>query len=436
MKAFKHLSVSNRTKCQTVNMAFIDASLVLKTTNTRANEKLSLTVWGSTVRLPAGAEVQQVNIQGKTQGIMEVDRMLTNHLANNIGMFNQRTLSREDGRGEMPTATQVTQQVAKESTLSQGQITLFYQYLDALYTQMFKRAANPATSDKEAKRFQKECEEDGVPKEALQEMEYVCANRQSGYGSPQMGMLKMQQMYQIVPMLPEDGKQNWLEDSVSLIAGPEKTARYAPRQHVPDNQDWQAAVENDSIANGRMPILAAQQNDVIHLTSHLAFTDQTLRPIHEALEAGEKDPQQIVTALQLVSVMAPHIEDHLARIENDPTRAGEAKLFRQQFQHLVAFNGKLYGAYKDAQREQQIQEQEAQQASALSALDQAKVDSVRTSTALTAAKTKSQIENQQLKTVTGLKLKVDAAQVNNRIKLQSAAAKNGKVVKAPAELTR
>lgn len=429
MKAFKHLEVSNRLKCQTVNRAFIDSSLVIHGGTARNKDKQGLTVWGSTIHVPPGGEIKPTTVQGGTQGVMEVDRMLTNHLANNIGMFNQRTLSRDDGKGEMPTATQVTQQVAKESTLSQGQMTLFYQYLDALYEQMFARAADPSTSDEEAKRFQKECEEDGVPKEALQDMEYVCANRQSGYGSPQMGLLKMQQGMEILPMLPEEGKQNWLEDAVTLIYGPEKTARLAPRQHVPAQDDSIAQLENGLIQAGKMPVLASGQNDVIHLTIHLRDATETLGPVDEAMEAGQADPQQLQTAYQYLSIMGPHVEQHLGRLAPDASRREEGKLFRAQFQQLVSFSGKLMGALRDAQRQAQIAAREQSQATALSALDQAKVESVKTGTALAAFKTKSQIENQALKTISGIQLK--------NIKTRADIADNkAKKVAAPAELTR
>jgi hypothetical protein len=439
MKAFKHLEVSNRLKCQTVNRAFIDSSLVIKSGTARNKDKIGLTVFGSVIRLPAGAEFESTSVQGGTQGVMEVDRMLTNHLANNIGMFNQRTLSREDGKGEMPTASQVNQQVAKESTLSSGQITLFYGYLDALYQQIFKRAADPTTSDEEAKRFQKECASDNVPKQALANMEFVRANRQSGYGSPQMGLLKMQQGQQIVPMLPEQGKQNWLEDSVTLIYGPEKTARYAPRQHVPDDQDWQASVENDMIHNGRQPVVSSGQDDVIHLTSHFADADETLRPVHEALQQGQKDQGQLVAALQYVQTGAPHWEEHINRLEGDSSRKAQGKLFREQFTHAVSFSGKLYGAVRDAMREAQIQQDQASQTTALSALDAAKVQSVQTGTQLAAMKVKSQIENQAAKTAASLQQKAVTHAVNTRINVAKAAThiqtKKAKAVPAPAELT-
>src|SRR4029077_3388828 len=279
MKAFKHLEVSNRLKCQTVNRAFLDSSLIIQRGTGRNNERTSLVVWGSVVTVPANGEIKPITVQGGTQGVMEVDRMLSNHLANNIGMFNQRTISRDDGKGEQPTATQVNQQVAKESTLSEGQITLFYQYLDTLYTEMFRRAADPSTSDTEAKRFQKELFDAGVPKEALTNMEYVRANRQSGYGSPQMALLKQQQMLPLVPMLPEQGKQNWLEDAVTTIEGPEKTDRYAPRQYIPNEDDSIAQLENGLMTQGIPPVISSGQDDVVHPTVHFQFLQQVLGPV-------------------------------------------------------------------------------------------------------------------------------------------------------------
>ncbi len=430
MKAFKHLEVSNRLKCQMVTRAFLDSSLVFQSGSARNKERVDLTVWGSTVRFPANAEIKQVAIQGGTQGVIEVDRLITNHLANNIGMFNQRTLSRDDGKGEQPTATQVNQQVAKESTLSEGQITLFYQYLDTLYTEMFRRAADPSTSDAEAKRFQKELLDDGVPKEALKDMEYVRANRQSGYGSPQMALLKQQQMMAIVPMLPEQGKANWLEDAVTTIEGPEKTDRYAPRQYIPNQDDSIAALENGLIQEGRAPVIATGQDDVVHLTSHFQDAQDTLGPLAQQVQSGQQvDPSALQSAEQYGSTMIPHVEAHLTRLENDPMRKAQGKLFQEQFKQLVSFDQKLRIQLHQAQRDQEIAQQQQQQATALDALTQAKVQNVNTQTQLAAAKTKSQIDNQTAKTIHGIRLKslkqgadmnLNALQVGHGIGLDTA----------------
>lgn len=423
MRAFKHLEVSNRLKCQTVNRAFLDASLIFQSGSSRNQDRVSLTVFGSVVRVPANGELKQIVVQGGTQGVMEVDRMLTNHLANNIGMFNQRTLSREDGKGEQPTATQVNQQVAKESSLSEGQITLFYQYLDTLYTEMFRRAADPSTSDAEAKAFQKELIDDGVPKEALANMEYVRANRQSGYGSPQMALLKQQQMMAIVPMLPEQGKQNWLEDAVTTIEGPEKTERYAPRTYIPNEDDSIATLENGLMTQGIPPVISTGQDDVVHLNTHFQFLQQTLAPVSQAMDSQQQlPPDQLQATYKTSQTAIPHMEAHIARIQNDPMRKGQAKLFQDQLRQLTAFDQKLRIALFDALRQQQVQAEQAQQATALSALDQAKVQSIQTQTQLAAAKTQSQIQNQTAKTIHGLRLKSLKEGVNMNLDVASTAA--------------
>lgn len=417
-KAFKHVEVSNRLKCQSVNRAFIDSSVTLKSTGGRSKQnRAGLSVFGTVVTLPDNAEVVPTVTQGGTEGTLAIDRMLTNHLANNIGMFQGRSMSRDDGRGEMPTATQVQQQVAKESTLSQGQITLFYQYLDALYWQAFKRAADPSTSDSEAKRFQSECLEDGVPPEALADMEYVRANRQSGYGSPQMALMKLQQSTPLVAMLPEDGKQAWLEWAVTTIHGPEFTKSFVPRLHIPNDQDWQASVENQMIAGGRTPVIAGEQDDVIHLQSHFQDAQTTLGPVAQDMQANNghaSDPQALQTALQYVQTGAPHYEEHIGRLENDPSRKKQAVMFRDQFKQLVSFSKQMFAALRSAQRQMQLEREQAQQSSSLSALDQAKVNSVQTGTALAAQKVQSQMQLQRAKAVQGMQLK-DAKQAHDML---------------------
>lgn len=406
MEAFKHLEVENRLFCQGVNRAFLNSSLMLTYQNERQRTTGQLVVRGTVVQLPTGAEPKQFFAQGGIEEVVLMQRLLGNHLDNNLGVAAPRSMSREDGRGEQPTARQVDYTAANEASISEGEITIYYEQLDSLYLTMFNRASDPSTSDEEAKRFQKECAEDGVPKEALADMEYVRANRQNGYGSPEMGMLKFNQSKDIVPMLPEDGKQKWLEDVVTMIHGPEKTKDYAPRQHIPDNDDWAASVENEMFANGRTPVISSGQNDVIHLHSHSADAQEFLGPTAQAIENGDKvDPAAMQKALTYVQAASPNWQQHLQRLEGDPTRRAEGKMFADQFQSIVSFSGKLFVALRRAQRQARLEQEQSGQATALSALDQAKVESVRSQTALAAQKTQSQIQNQRAKTVQGMALK-------------------------------
>jgi hypothetical protein len=284
-----------------------------------------------------------------------------------------------------------------------------------MYNFMFTRAIDPSNSDEEAKRFRDECLEDGVPKEAFKDMCYVRANRQSGYGSPEMGIMKMNQIGPLVPMFPEDGKQQWLEDTVTAISGPEKAKRWVPQQHIPNDQDWEANVENSQIAQGKMPIIAAGQDDVIHLQSHLSDAQQVLGPIGQAISQQQQsmngqdqpvaDPQTLQQASIYAQTMAPHVEAHIQRLQHDPMRKQQAKLFSDQFKQLAEFNQVLWRELRNAHRNLQVQVEQGQQATALSALDQAKVQSVQTQAQAAAAKAQSQMENQRAKTVQNLRLK-------------------------------
>lgn len=431
MEAFKHVEVENRMLCQAVNREFINSSVVLQFPSERGRQQSQLQVWGTVVKLPVGGEFKQVAIQGGTDGMVTLQRLISNHLDSNLGVGAPRSMSREDGRGEMPTARQVDYVAANEASISEGEITIWYEQADSLYTEMFRRASDPSTSDAEAKKFQRECLEDGVPKEALADMEFVRANRQNGYGSPEMGIMKFNQSKDLVPMLPEDGKQNWLEDMVTVIHGPDKTARYAPRLHIPNDDDWMAAVENQMIAGGRLPVISAEQDDVVHLQSHFQDSEQTLTPATNQLQQmnGSSDPAQLQTALQYAQIMAQHVTEHITRLQKDPTRKAEAKLFEDQFKQLAEDSSELWRGLRRARRQAMIEQEQGQQATALSALDQAKVQSVQSGTAIAAEKTRSTIANQTAKTVQGMRLKEIKSAQDLRLNREKAAS-----MKVPADV--
>lgn len=405
--AHKHIELENRLMCRAFDGAFIDGSLVIKPGTTRNADKLQLVQLGPVTLLPAGAEIQQTKLSGFIEAPLAVLRLLRNHLAQNVGSFNQRAISRDDGRGEVATAEEVRAQVQKESTLSQGQMTLFYQTLDRLYAEMFRRAADPNTSDEEAQRFQRECKEHGVPAKALQEMEYVRANRASGYGSPQIRQMAHRQMLElgIVAMLPEDGKQNWLRMAVGSIEGADKVEYLVPREHVPKRDDADAAMENAMIAMGRAPVMISGQNHVIHLHSHLEDAANTLTPIREAMEAGQNDPAALQQAYAYLQLMGPHVEAHIGALRPDATRKQLAKYFEDQMENLVSFSGKLRRAIIQSQKEAQLAAEQEQQATALNALDQARADSIRRQADNDSFKTQKQMENQSLKTINAMRLK-------------------------------
>lgn len=402
-KAFKHLSVSNQLMNDAITRTKLECSLILKNTSKQNAEKQQLTRFGAITVLPPGCNLEQVQVSRAVESAISMGRVLSSHLANNIGMFNQRTIAREDGRGEAVTAAQINAQVAKESTLNQGQMSLFFETLDRLYHEMFRRAVK--SDDDEAKRFRKECEDDGVPAEALKDMDYVRANRMAGYGSPQMRQLTDQQMMPVVAMLPEKGKQAFLEDYVGSVKGAEKVARYVPKETPPGNDEWAASIENDSISNGNLPPVVSGQSHVNHLQIHLEHAETKLGPLKEAMDQDQQVPREMLAeAERYTSIMAQHCQEHIRGMSGDTTRTELARYFEQQLNFIVSFSGQLRRAVIMADREAALAAQEEQQAIALGAMDQAKIESQRTNDALKIQKTNASVANNALRTAETIRL--------------------------------
>lgn len=403
--SFDTLVVVNQLDCQTIDAARMDMTVLLEFATTAQRDKFDkFQIKRGITKLPVGAKVVQARLQGMMQGALMVSQKLLTKLNNNIGNFQGRGMSREDGKGETVTATEVQARVAKEASLDQGDMTLFYGHLDDVYQPMFDLAADPDTTDEEAKRFQRECEDDGVPKEALKNCE-VRASRESGYGSPAMRELKLQQLREIAPSLPVDGQKNLLDMIISAVAGPDKVALLNPRQHEPDLNDWGAAMENGSMEDGIMPPLISGQDDAIHLNSHLEYAAEKLEPLKDAMDAGQNDSTALEAAYRYMQILAEHCGQHLQRLFADPTRAGEAKMFKDSLAQIGSFTGKLRGAIIAAQKEAQLAAQEEQQATALSALDAAKVQSVQTQDQIAAMKAATQMRDKQMKAQNDMRIK-------------------------------
>lgn len=395
-KAFRHLELSNRFKCRAIDGAFIRASLILKATNKEGQKAMQLTNFGPTTVLGPNAEVQQMQVGTDIEAIMLVDRTMANNLANNLSVFQGRAMSREDGRGEVPTATQVNQQVLKESSLNQAQISEFYFPLDQVVAEVFRRAVE--SGDSEAKRFRDECEEDGVPKEALKKMEYVRFNRTSGYGSPQMRLLTDQQMRIVLPMMNEEGRQNWLNDYIGGVKGADKVARYNPKTEVPGMDDAMAAQENGLIRQGLTPIHYSGEQHVSHLKLHAQDAEEYLGPLEQALENGEGDAAALEDAYGYTLRMGEHFQGHLGALQGDPTQRELSEYFRDRLAFITSFSGKLRSAVIRAQRQAELAAEEQQQAGALGALDAAKLESARTDMEIKQAKAANDINLKNAKT--------------------------------------
>src|SRR4029079_3158821 len=104
----------------------------------------------------------------------------------------------------------------------------------------------------------------------------------------------MEKLMQVVGMLPEDGKDAFLNMFImSATENPAMVGLLNPKQHMPTPDDALSGLENSAIQNGDEPVIFSGQNNVRHMQGHLADVEKTLGPIQQAMEAGQNDPNEL-----------------------------------------------------------------------------------------------------------------------------------------------
>lgn len=418
MNYFKHDVLVNRLMSRAADMLFVEGGLLLSTPNARDRDALELSVMGGGVTfLPAGAQVQQSRLGGAIQGVFDGVKFFQQDLAQNTGYAGQHAVAPEYAGGEKPTAFQVAQQAQKDNALSGDKIALDFLFLDKLMWGMFRAAADPHTQDTEAERFQEDCKRDGVPKEALAQMESVMANRTAGFGSAQMRTMVGKELLAIAGMYPEEGKNNLLNDfTVAASQNPSLALRYNPPQERLTQDDALIVLENAAIKSGAMPLIVSGQSHVKHIQGHLTDTAETLAPVQEAIEAGNRDPEMLMKAVDYLSRMGPHLEQHIAGIQNDPSRSQLVKQFRLELKIMTNMDGQLRQEIRAAQAEAQKAALEQQNANALGLMDEAKLASMEADTQRKDMKAGADLRLKQFKTVESQKLKAWSTQQDAALK--------------------
>ena len=335
-----------------------------------------MTRGGMTI-LPAGYKQVQTRIAGSLNGVMQIAQYLDQDLSNHLGSFNQRNVTDNLG-AEKATATEIHAQVSKEASLSQGQISIFYLALDRLFPQSFSRAADPTTQDEEAQEFQKACERDGVPAKALQDMDYVIANRLSGYGSQELKQMVAERIMGIAPQLPVEGQMNAIDDFlVSFTQNPDTVRRYNPRQERETPDDELIPIEHGLFKLGIPPAIGGEQNNVKHMVGHIQFLGELVGSVGEAVQQGQVDPGEMQSVMSVLEVALPHLQQTNARIHANPVQKQLAKQFDDQIKQILGVAEQFRVELLKVQQAAQVQAEEQQNASVLGIMDQAKLASMQ-----------------------------------------------------------
>jgi len=354
VKMYNTLELKNRLRNSLVDAAMFRSTVMMKPKSPNAMNRMNVVQMGPVSIIPPDFDVQQVNnAGGALDAPMAVDRELDIGLQGNLSQYRQRL----DKAGNPRTATEIEAITMQQSVLGKTQLNRYYQQLDALFAERYRRATSSSiTKDSPggsmALQFQKRCKERGVPADAMAKA-LASATRVAGRGSPQERRLVMNSLMGMVQMLPEGGREQVIRDSIASMAGWESLERYYPvaGTDIGSQQQLQAAAqENVLFKHGVATPIADTDNHAIHAKTHVQAATEAI----QALQGGGVDPAEVLT---YINAVVTHTGEHLGAMQGDESRGDMVKALGE---HLQQISKVANGVAKELAK--QRAEQEAMQA--------------------------------------------------------------------------
>lgn len=363
-----------------IDSGFMRSCLLMQAKTPSAMQKAALQMIGNAIIIPPDVALQSSQMLGDITTGLEVNAAIENMLDSNTGIYRPR-MEKPEGNPEPATVTQL--RFAQNNMLNSTQVNRFLKQLDPCYAEMYRRIVAPqhgsSKAEELARVFQEACEKDGIPKEALKDVRFVRASRTLGNGSIAMRQQSIQTVAPMVPMLPEEGRSNWLDDLIAASADQSKVDRWNPKPEqaeMPSDQMDLAMLENAAMRTGAPVMWSPTQNNIIHAQTHLQAGAQAAHTLQQGA-----NPEEVYSFLEAVG---PHIAKHLQELGKDPTRKGAVKALTKQLHDLGAITDKL----ADRLKQQHASQQKARAVS--SGMDP--------DTQLKAAETQAKMRNADMKT--------------------------------------
>ena len=391
VKMYPVIELKNRQKCQFIDAAAMASSLHLQPQTPEAGQKVSLVNMGSVTVLPPKFDVVQRQFSGIVDAPIAVDRELENVLQSGLAQYRQRL---DKPQGNPKTATEVQAIVQQASVLGKTQIARYYQQLDRFFAEKYRRASDPSVTDAMAIDFQKRVLARGVPKEALNDVDYVEASRNYGQGSAFLRLQTISGLMQISGQLPESGRNALMRDYIAALAGQQQVGRYMvePEQDVyAKDQVAEANIENAVMQTGNPVIITDSQNHLIHAQTHIGKGAELVQAAQQGANTG--------AIAEFFGILLPHIEEHIIQLSADPNRKNETKQLGEQLKELTDYANEISQQAADQMQAEAQAQQEAmqQQGPAISPEEQAKMASMEREEARKDAQLQAELERNQLK---------------------------------------
>jgi len=318
-----HPLVKNQDRLQNAIMdsVYLRTGINLQAQDASSLRRLSSVQIGGAVNIfPPGFNALNGSILGDIDGALAVDRQLNIMLERNTGVYRP---SMQSEKGNPKTATETQLRFAQATILTNSAVDRWYVQEDRLGQEIWRRMKLDDDLINEIKKAT------GATKSEIKSDSTVTASRSVGNGSQVARQQSVSGMTPIVGSLPEQGRQNWLDDFIAVVANPSKVERWNPKppeRDKPTQQQWEAMEENGTLASGAPVIRYSTQNDLIHAQTHLQFMSASAA----ALQNGA-DPSQV---LKVLNNVGPHTQVHIAAMSEDSIRQNAVKALEKQLKDL------------------------------------------------------------------------------------------------------
>ncbi len=413
IKMYGAMEAQNRLLCNAFDKAFAP-KIMFKAATPSGKQRGLPTRRGDYQVLPDGWSMEQVATGSMIEDQIVMNREISGLVSANLSSYRQNLDAPKSGNPI--TAEEVQVRAADQSRMGKTQINRYYEQLDWLYEERYRRACNTKLTEgdpggEEALEFQRRCEERGVPRKELSRICSVKATRVTGQGSQQMRKQALQETFPIIGRLPEDGQESLIRDYIASTSGQYMVDRYYPKSKVSrmvQDQLVGATLQVASMKDGIAAIMSPSQNPLIYAQTFIQASSQALASLSQGTPQGMLEQASNVVAF--LDLSGPAIAMHLKRMSGDATRKEAAATLEKQFQDIGSQTDQLKAKVKEAHQkkadEQQALEQQQAEAQSKSQIDMMK------------AQNQGQIK-QQNAALTG-KIKLDKAALDRQVTLQKA----------------
>lgn len=354
VKMYSAMEFQNRLLCNLADKAFAP-KMMFKPTTPNGEALLEIATMGEYGAVPSGWDAVQMPVQPLMNDGLLINREMKDLMAANLSQYRQDV---QDDQGNPITAHEAQIRASEQSRLGNTQLNRYYNQLDFLYAEKYRRATNPNLHEnmpgaREAIEFQRRCERRGVRVIDLQKVDSVIASRVTGQGSQFMRQQQLDKMISRLPLLPEDGRDNVIRDFIASAFGQHFVKRYypsAPAMQKPTEQMERATNQVGDMKLGISPPMVDTQNPVIFAQTFLQAGSAAL----QSLQQGA-NPVSLLPFLELVG---QGVAAHLARFQNDPTRNDAYKVLNEQFKKYGQLVDQLKGQVQAQMAKMQKQAQQ------------------------------------------------------------------------------